>query len=396
MKGLWLLTRRNLTYHSGRTLILVACLALSVFVPVATQVLVRHFDHQLRARAVATPLVAGAGAQKLDLTLEALYFREADLDPLRWKDFERIRSQGMGLAVPLHATHHARGRSLLGTTPEYFEQRGLVPATGTLPLMVGDVVLGARMARDLELSVGDELFSDPVALYDISKPASFRLLVCGILAERGERDDLAAFVDIKTAWVLDGLYHGHKAAADIATEDPDLIIGREGDDRTGSMAISGALIEENVMDTATVDSFHFHGNQDELPLSSVLVWPGSHKDRTLLKARVNDWPGLQMVTPIDVIDELMAKVVRVKGVLDRLAVLLAGSTGMLIALVLALSLRLRRGELMTLNRIGCARGTVVQLVLLEILVVVGASLLIATLATIATVTWTPHLVEMLP
>ena len=363
--------------------------------PVATQVLVQHFDQQLRARATATPLVAGTGGQALDLTLEALYFREGGLDPMRWKDFERIRSQGMGLAVPLHATHHTRGRSLLGTTPEYFERRGLAPATGTLPLMVGDVVIGARMARDLELSVGDELFSDPVALYDISKPASFRLLVSGILAERGERDDLAAFVDIKTAWVLDGLYHGHKAAPQIAAEDPDLILGTEGDDRTGSMAISGALIEENVMDATTIDSFHFHGDQDELPLSSVLIWPGSHKDQTLLKARVNDWPGLQMVTPIDEIDELMVKVVRYKSLVDRLAVLLASSTGLLIALVLALSLRLREGELMTLDRIGCARGTVVQLVLLEILVVAAASLMIAALATVATLAWTPHLVEMI-
>jgi putative ABC transport system permease protein len=395
VKGLWLLTRRNLSHHAGRTLILVACLALSVFVPAATQVLVQHYDHQLRARAEATPLVAGTEGQELDLTLEALYFREGDLDPMRWRDFERIRSQGMGLVVPLHATHHARGHSLLGTTPEYFELRGLTPASGTLPLMVGDVVLGARMADQLGLTVGDELFSDPVALYDISKPASFRMQVSGVLAERGERDDLAAFVDIKTAWVLDGLYHGHKAAGDIASENPDLIIGTEGDDQTGSMAISGALIEENVMDATTIDSFHFHGDQDELPLSSVLIWPTNHKDRTLLKARVNDWPGLQMVTPIDVIDELMAKVVRIKSLLDRLAVLLAGSTGLLIALVLALSLRLRKGELMTLDRIGCARGTVAQLVLLEILVVAAASLLVAVLATAATVTWAPHLVEMI-
>lgn len=390
MRGLALLSWRHMTHHRGRTAILVLCLAIALFVPSVTQVLMTRYDGDLRARAEATPLLLGAKGNRFDLTLEALYFRRGRLAPIPWAEFEAARAMRRGLAVPLHVRFTARGHPVVGTTPEYHELRGLRPARGVLPLQVGDVVLGSTVARELGLGPGDALFSDPTDLYDISKPPALKMYVCGVLARAGTPDDAAVFVDVKTAWVLEGLYHGHGEARTIAAENPELVIGAAED----SVAFSGALIEYNEVTPETAAAFHFHGDPARLPLSSVLVWPDDAKARTLMKARVNASAAYQMVAPAEVIDDLLAVVFRVKVLFDRFSIVLLASTTLLIGLVVLLTMRLRRREMDTLDRIGCAPRAVAALYALEIGGVVAASVLLAAGSTLLTLFLLPDLVRM--
>ena len=103
----------------------------------------------------------------------------------------------------------ARSRPIIGTTPDYFRQRGLAVRAGRLPILVGEAVLGATVARDLGLGPGDTLLSDYEKPYDISTTYPLKMHVSGVLAESGSPDDGAVFVDVKTAWVIEGIGHGH-------------------------------------------------------------------------------------------------------------------------------------------------------------------------------------------
>ena len=58
---------RHLQHHKLQTGILVACIALSVFLPVTTQVLARQYEADLKARANATPLVLGTRGNATEL-----------------------------------------------------------------------------------------------------------------------------------------------------------------------------------------------------------------------------------------------------------------------------------------------------------------------------------------
>lgn len=352
MKGLFFLTWSHMRRNPGRTSILLACTALALFVPVAGGLLVRGYERDLTARALATPMVLGAKGNRFDLTLTALYFRASRLETVPHAAADALRAEGSGVAIPLHLGYTARGRPVVGTTPEYFELRGLVPAQGTLPLILGDVCLGADVAHDLALAPGGALFSDPRDIFDIAVPPALKMHVVGVLSRTGTADDGAVFVDVKTGWVLEGLAHGHQDPA--RGVDPSLVL-RQGKDH---VTLSEAMIEYQEITADNLEAFHFHGDPATLPLTAVLFVPDSPKAATMTKAKINLDGKYQMVIPEAVVHDLVAMVFRVKRLFDALTLALGGITVVLTALVLLLSARLRRREMRTLHRLGCSPGTV--------------------------------------
>ena len=381
MRGLFGLVFAHARHHATSTVVLCVCLAVTAFLPVASRLLASRWNDELTARAESTPLIAGTRGNRFDLTLQALYFRPSELDSVPYGRVKEIAETGLALAVPLQLRHTARTRPIVATSLEYYEQRRLQPRTGTLPLQMGDCTLGATLAEELGLGVGDVLFSDPADLYDISKPAALEMSIRGVLEPSGTPDDGAVFVDIKTAWILEGFAHGHD---DVVREvDESMVLGRTEDNVT----MSGALIEYNRVTPENMDSYHYHGDEDELPLSAVLVFPDSAKSATILKARWNTSKTEQMVVAEDVIEDLLSYVFRVKDVLDAIAALLGVCTALLVGLVLTLSLRLRRDELWTLERMGVSRGRVAALCLLELLLVCAVALLLAGAAVALSVRW---------
>ncbi|MAB90299.1 MAG: hypothetical protein CMJ90_12675 [Planctomycetes bacterium] len=370
MRGVWLLSWRHLRHNRAQTLVLILCIAVPAFLPLATRLLVDRYEEELGARARQTPLIAGARGNRFDLVMSGLYFRKASLDSIPWTQLLEIEASRLGTPIPVNVRHTARERPIVGTSVEYYELRGIRPDLGTVPLQLGDVALGAQVARDLGLGPGDHLFSDRKDLYDIAKPPALKMAVCGVLAETGTPDDDAVFVDIRTTWILEGLVHGHDEAASV---DKGLVLGERGD----RIHLSPALMQYNEVTPANAHTFHYHGPADALPLSAVIVAPRDRKSSTLLKARFNVSREWQMLVPQAVIEELMGFVFKVKAFLDVYWGVLALTTLLLIALVVVLSTRLRAREMLTLDRIGCSRSTVVNLYAVELLFV---GLLAGTLA----------------
>lgn len=363
MRGAWGLAWLRLRRHPVPTAILVLCLGLTLALPIAGRVLVADYRAQLLQRAEATPLVLGERGDRFDVVLSALYFRTGRSGVVPFPEAERLRAEAPGSVIPLHARATAQGRPLVGTSPEYFERRGLRAAQGDLPLFAGEVVLGAELAADLQLGVGDSLFSDVRELYDLAVPPALKLRVCGVLAPSRGPDDGAAFVDLATCWVLEGFAHGHDDPDEV---DPSLILG--GDEE--GQVMSGALLSYQEITPENLASFHDHGDPERLPLSALLYWPATEKDATLVRTRVNQRGDFQMLQPVEVVDELLAYVLRVRQLMDGLSFVLGTVTVLLSAMVYALSSRLRAAEFRTLRRMGCARSFVARLVLSEVLAVV--------------------------
>ena len=376
MRGLVFLSLKRLVYDRPRTVILVLCLSVPIFLPLASRRLVAGYERDLVARAASTPLLAGAKGSRFDLVLGALYFRANDLGPIPWSEYVALSASCEGTSVPLHARFTAQGFPLVGTTPEYRELRGLSPAAGTWPLILGEAALGATVARELDLGPGDALFSDPRELYDITRPPALKLHVSGVLAPSGTADDEAVFVDVKTAWILEGLMHGHDPAEEV---DASLVLGRT----QGGVALSGALIEYNEVTPENLAGFHMHATPEELPLSAVLVVPRDEKERSLVKARVNASAQWQAASTL----AQASSRARMRNTKPRssstTALGLAASTLAMTALVLLLSARLRAPEMRTLERLGAARGTVLLLYTLEMALISAASVALALFALLA-------------
>lgn len=380
---------RYVLYYRLKSAILIACLTLTILMPLATHLVIRQYDVQLRARAAATPLVLGAKGNRFDLALKALYFTSARVDPVHWGEYESLIDSGLALPIPIEASYTARGNPIIGTSLEYFDFRKLRVARGKMFERIGQAVIGSHVARTLHLGPGDTLFSDQTSLYDISKTYPLKLHVTGVLAHSDSPDDLAVFVDVKTAWIIAGIMHGHGDVT--ATTSPNLVLSRTDTE----VRTTDAIVEYNEVTDENIGSFHFHARREELPLSAVIVVPNDRKDETILKARYQEPDRVvQMLEPTAVITELMERVFEVQRIFNIAFGLVAASTLLFLVLVVLLSQRLRAREMETMRMIGCSRATVFALQAAELgLVVIFSGVLAGALSYVAVLA-APRVVQL--
>jgi len=365
-----LLARRYLAHHRWRSSVLVVGLALTFFLPLAVELLVNRFEASLVSRSLATPAVIGAPGSRYDLVLSSLYFEGRTPEPLSMQEVEQLGADHLVLPIPLLVRGSAGGRPLVGIPHEYYEFRGLVPERGELPVFLGECVLGARVASELELGPGDHLDTDRGSLYDLGGAYPLRLRVVGVLAAMSTPDDGAVFVDLRTAWIADGQGHGHQ---DADVQGAEQVLARRDD---GSIVLNASVVEHQEITPENADSFHLHGELGDLPLTAVLLDPEDRAALTIVKGRYRVHPDAQLLVPEVVMGELMGFVFRAKVFFDTNTTLVGLATALFLGVIVALSAALRRSERITLFKIGCARSTVLRLMGVElgILLLAGAAL----------------------
>jgi len=363
---------RYLAHHRVKTAILVASIALIVFLPVGLNVLVGQSAEQLTARAEATPLLVGAKGSPLELALSSLYFESDVPDAIAWAEVESIAESGLAEPIPLDARFRARANPIVGTSLEYFDFRGLRLAAGRRMAVVGECVVGARAAVELGVELGAAVLSSPESAFDLAGVYPLRMRVVGILAPAHTPDDRAVFVDVKTSWIIRGLGHGHQdlAAAGAASG----VLKREGD----LITANASVVQYNATTPENVDSFHFHGDLGAYPLTGVIAVPHDEKSGVLLMGRFerSDAPA-QIVRPAAVMAELLDTVFTVRAYVVAAIGFAGAATLATAALVFLLSLRLREREIETLVKIGGSRARVAAILMSEIAVVLALAAALA-------------------
>lgn len=370
MKHALLLAWRYVVHHRVRSVILSIGIGLTILLPLCVQLLVDRASDSLAARAENTPLVVGSPGSRYDLVLSSLYFRGRIPKPLTMAEVDRLRAGGLAEPIPVLARGRAGGWPLVGTTYDYFGFRGLLAEQGTLPLVLGDCVLGAEVAEDLGLGPGQRLLTDQDNLYSLAGAYPLNMRITGVLAARGTPDDRAVFCDLNTAWVVEGLAHGHQAAEEQGDAQ---VLARDGD----RVVLNASVFEFNEITPENRHSFHVHAEPGDLPVTGILVRPRDSKSSTLLKGRYQVSDNAQLLVPTEVVTELLGFVFQVKRFFDANAILVGVATILFLSIIVLLSLQVRRREIETLTKIGCAQATVARILGLELLLVVLGGGLIA-------------------
>ncbi len=362
------LAARHLAFHRGRTALIVVALALVAGLPIVVRGLVDAGTAAMMARARSSPLVVGSRGSELDLVIAALYFAKPAPRPITSGEADRLMTMSKGVVVPMHLGFTAQRHPLVGTTLDYVELRGLRVAEGRLFGSLGECVLGAGAARDLGLATGGAILTDATDPYNLAGTIPLKLHVVGVLATTGTADDSAVLVDLKTAWTVAGIGHGHQAAQ--AIRDPNDLVGTIRDGTGEHVVTSERLKNFEEITPETMASFHFHGDPATFPIHAMLIWPRDEKDATLLQgAFQRTAEPLQIVKPTEAMERLLREILRVRRFLDAIFLAVGAVTVAVVGLVIALSIRLRREELLTMVRLGAARGTVASIVGAELLLI---------------------------
>jgi len=359
MKGLIYLTLNYILYHRWKTVVMVACLFLTVILPVTISGLIRSFEKSIYTRSEMTPIVIGPEGSALDLTLQSLYFnRGPDEDQaatIPMSERDEVARDDFAIAIPVHCLYQAKQFPIVGTTGDYFRFRDLKIAQGASLAILGECVIGADCADELGLVPGDQLLSDRPNLLDLAGDYPLKMTVAGVLEKSGSPDDRGVFVD----------RHGHQDLE--SPEQNENVVREDGQIK----ALPSKVVPYTEITPNNIESFHFHGDTSTFPVSAIIGVPKDTKSETLLEARYqNNDRGVQFVRPVESIKELMSVLLRVRQFFMVNTILIAVATLLLTMLVLLLSLKLRQGERETMFKLGCRSGTIAALQTMEILAVV--------------------------
>lgn len=387
--GPWWLAWRYVVHHRARSLTLVACVTLVAFLPVVVSLLTSSFQSELVARAQSTPLLVGPKGSRYDLVLQSLYFEGRGLGTIPVHQVDRIVDTGYASAIPLLLKHRAKGFPVVGTTLDYLSQRRLRIASGNSLARLGDAVAGASVARRLGLRPGDFILTDSLNVFDIAGQTPLRMRVTGILHPSHSPDDDAFFVDINTAWIIEGIGHGHD---DVARVDPSLLLKKD----ENKLTASAGVVSYTQITDENIDSFHFHGDPASFPITGIMVVPHDERTSSLLMGEYLDpKEPMQIVRPLEVMEELLRFVFRAKRFFDAQSTLVGLATLILLGLIMALSARLRQREMETLFKMGANRRTILTMILAEWLYIALASFGIVIALSAFAISWASSLLRYL-
>ena len=370
---------RYLAYHRIKTAVLIAVVAVIVYLPIGLNLLLRRSAAELVSRAEATPLIVGAKGSRLELVLSSLYFEADSPATIRFDEADRVEASGLARSIPLDTRFRTARSPIVGTTLDYFEFRGLQLADGRMMAMLGECVLGAEAARKAHAEPGGHVLSAPQTVLDIAGVYPLKMRVAGVLRPSGTPDDRAVFVDIKTAWVIEGLAHGHQDLSQ--PEASGGVLRTEGD----QIVANASVVEYNEITAENLGSFHFHGDPAAFPLTAVIVQPHDQRSGIVLQGRYlgEDQP-VQIVAPPDVLGDLLKTVFTVGSYVTVGMVIVGLATLATIGLVFVLSLQLRRQEIETMRKIGGSRARIAAILVFEITSVLLAGVLLAAMLAILT------------
>ncbi|NOX58737.1 MAG: hypothetical protein GXP29_07765 [Planctomycetes bacterium] len=371
MNNIFYMACRHVRFFKVRTLILILGITCTITLPTASHLIVTKYGDSLRSRTASTPYILGARGNRFGLMLKALYFGRSQVDAITLADVNELDRSEWGHAIPLHLGHTTKGHPIVGVPDDYAEFRDFTVRNGARTPQLGGAILGSAVADAMRVGVGDRLRPDIHSLYDIGDKKPILLRVEGVLSPTQSADDHAVFVSLKTAWIMDGVMHGH-----------------EGDHDHGSPSNPPAQYQEITSENAGM--FHMHASPADIRVSAAIVVPTSDKGATILEARYDSSSRLQLQNSRIVVEEIMGLVVQVKSFFDAYYILVLITTLMFIGLIVALSGQLRKREIETMHLIGASRRFTMGLQAAELLIIVAISTLLSAGLTIVCLSVSKH------
>jgi putative ABC transport system permease protein len=363
---------KYLLFHKLRTIILISSIGIIIFLPNGLQKLIEESESQMMARADSTPLVVGTKGSSTDLVINSLYFRQEKIENMTMKTTKELRETNLGYPIPLLSTFKARGYSIAGTSLDYFDFRKLKISSGRKFSFVGECIIGSRVADKLDITVGDSLISSPENYFDFAGVYPLKMDVVGVLQETNTPDDYTIFTDLKTNWIIMGLGHGHQDLS--KTLDQSVILIKD----SSNVTANAKLFMYNEITKENLESFHFHGNTENYPITSIIFVPKDIKSGTILRGKFESREILnQIVVPSKVVETLLQSIFRIKQIFNTVFVLVGFATLLILGLIVTLSLRLRKDEIHTMFTIGSSKAKVFEILGLELMILVISSILFA-------------------
>ncbi|MEK7343602.1 MAG: ABC transporter permease [Pseudomonadota bacterium] len=219
--------RLALAYLRDRPL-MTALNVLLLALSVATLVMLLSVSTQLGERferdAQGIDLVVGAKGSPLQLILSSIYQMDTPTGNIPLESIALLRRDpSVRQAIPLAMGDNFRGYRIVGTEPAYLTLKNAQPVRGRLFARAREVVIGARVAEELGMGLGQRFVGSHGLVADESagEHEHSPFTTVGVLAPTGSVVDRLILTPVESVWEAHGIDHDHHGAEAHGDQDAD-------------------------------------------------------------------------------------------------------------------------------------------------------------------------------
>lgn len=380
--------KSNILSKKLRSFLTIFSIAISVILIIVIMNLFSQAEDGIIANAQNYDVLIGADGSRTQLAMNILMFYDEPLGNIDYHYYEHLQSDDrVNLVVPIGMGDNYKGFKIIGTKSEYIDNLNTSIKQGRNFFESGEVVLGAFVARQTSLEIGDTfvgshgLGTETSELQDEAHD-SFQYTVVGILDVTNTANDQALFTDIESVWDVHSLHHSedeeehhegeehgdsneegeeHHDEADHEEEQHDETDHKEADHEEADHEDSNEESDEHNDD-------HEEHDHDEPSVTAVLLKSKSFTDAYLITEEYDSIDGIQALNPSSTLRRLLESLdtgEKVAALMAMVSVILAVITLFVVMLSVS-NERLR--DMAILRSLGAKRKTIFRIMLLETLI----------------------------
>lgn len=202
---------RNLWFKPLNTTLSIILLTASVAIISLLILLQEQFENKFSKNIDGVDLVLGAQGSPLQLILSSVYQLDSPTGNINYKEAEVwMKHPFVEMAIPLAFGDNYLGYKIVGTTADYITKFDGTFAQGKVFNKDFEVVIGSKIAQNLNLKLGDEFFgSHGESQEDEHLHDAHAYTIVGILAPTDKVIDNLVLCTIDSVWLIHNEAHDH-------------------------------------------------------------------------------------------------------------------------------------------------------------------------------------------
>ncbi len=201
---------KNIWFKPLNTTLSILLLSASVSIISVLILLQKQFEEQFSSSMNNIDLVLGAKGSPLQLVLSSVYQIDAPPGNISFDQAQQwMNNPFVDRAIPLAYGDNYRGYRIVGTNEDYLSHYGSKIAEGRVFTSDFEVVIGAEVAKTLQLKIGDQIIGNHGESEEGEKHEDHPYTIVGIAEPTGKVIDYLILSNISSVWHMHEHEHVH-------------------------------------------------------------------------------------------------------------------------------------------------------------------------------------------
>ncbi|MEP1489159.1 MAG: ABC transporter permease [Algibacter sp.] len=199
--NIWKISLKNIASKGLYTFLSILILALSIALILGIRQLEASFNYQMENNLGEIDLVIGAKGSPLQLVLASVLHMDNPTGNILYKDAKKIgKNPFIKTAVPISYGDNYKGYKIVGTTAKFATLYNAKLEKGRIVNKPMEVILGATVAKQLQLKIGDTFLSSHGLVENDIDVHSEQLAVVGIYQPTNKTIDRLIVTNLESIW----------------------------------------------------------------------------------------------------------------------------------------------------------------------------------------------------